>query len=96
LQEGASTAHSVRVLDPDPSAPCKPSADTPFFCDVTNHTAANHVDSGECERWKIVPAVTDVLRPQAAHMSWDLAVRHTRSPPQAGQTNPPGQRSRSK
>ena len=31
-----------------PSA--SPSADTPFFCAVTNQAAANHVDNGVCER----------------------------------------------
>ena len=42
-------AHAVSS-DPNPSTRCKPCAETPFFCEVTNHTAANHVEIGLCER----------------------------------------------
>jgi len=35
----------------------------PFFCDVTNQIAANHVGNEVCERWKMVPAVAEVFRP---------------------------------
>jgi len=44
-----SHAHAVSY-EPNPSTRCSPCAETPFFCAVTNHTAANQVDSGECER----------------------------------------------
>ena len=37
-----------------------PSAETPWFCAVISHAAANHVGSGVRVRWKIVPAVTEV------------------------------------
>ena len=67
---------------------------TPFFDAHTNQIAANHVVNGVCERWKIVPAVTDVCRPQPAHIHKPRRlVRHALSPPQTGQTNPSGQRS---
>jgi len=50
------------------------------------------VDSGYFDRWKIVPAVTEVLRPQARHIHKPLPVRQYSSAQQAGQTNPSGQR----
>ncbi|TDD98994.1 hypothetical protein E1269_27955 [Jiangella asiatica] len=68
--------------------------DPPFFCDVTNQVAANHVASGVRVQWKIVPTVTDVCRPQAAHMSSALPVRQHAPAPQRGQTNPSRLRSR--
>jgi hypothetical protein len=55
-----------------------------------------HVDNGVLVRWKIVPAVTDVCRPQVVHIQRDLAVRQPPSLSQAGQTNPFGHRSRSR
>jgi len=42
----------------------------------------------------MVPAVAEVFRPHAAHIHISVAVRHADVPPQAGQTNPPGQRNR--
>jgi hypothetical protein len=68
----------------------------PFFCEVMNQIAANHVDNGVRIRWKIVPAVTDVCRPQAAHIHLAFAVcqacvelaqrtDETVRPPQPGQ-----------
>ena len=54
--------------------------------------AANQVDSGYFERWKIVPAVTDVLRPQARHIHKPFPVRQCSPAQQAGQMNPSGQR----
>ena len=44
-----SQAHAVSY-EPNPSASCRPLADSPFFCEVTNHTAANQVDNGLCDR----------------------------------------------
>ena len=64
----------------------------PFFCDVTNQIAANHVDSGVRVRWKIVPAVTDVLRAQARHIHSESLVRQKSRPPHAGHTKPSGHR----
>ena len=58
--------------------------------------AANHVANGVRVRWKIVPAVTDVCRPHAVHLSSTLPVRQHAPAPQRGQTNPSGQRSRSR
>jgi len=46
----------------------------PFSCEVMNQIAANHVDNGVRIRWKIVPAVTEVCRPQAAHIHLAFAV----------------------
>ncbi len=44
-----SHAHAVSY-EANPRASCKPRADTPFFCEVTNQIAANQVDNGVCER----------------------------------------------
>jgi len=88
-----SQAHAVSY-DPNPRTRCRPNADIPFFCDVRNQIAANHVDNGVRIRWKIVPTVTDVCRPQAAHIHLPFAVCHARvegradeavRPPQSGQ-----------
>src|SRR5699024_4178690 len=90
-------SHAQAVsYESNPNTRCNPSAETPFFCEVTSHTAANHVDSGVRVRWKIVPAVTDVCRPHAAHMNRTLAVRQPRVHAHTGHTNPSGQRSRSR
>ena len=56
-----SHAHAVSY-EPNPRTRCRPNADIPFFCEVTNQIAANHVDIGVRVRWKIVPAVTEVRR----------------------------------
>ena len=44
-------AHAVSS-EPNPSTRCKPCAETPFFCEVTNHTAANHVEIGAVRTMK--------------------------------------------
>jgi hypothetical protein len=59
-----------------------------LFCEVTNQIAANHDDSGVRVRWKIVPAVSEVFRPQSGHIHRPRPVRHASRPPHAGQTNP--------
>ena len=87
-----SQAHAVSY-DPNPRTSCRPRAETPFFDEVTNHTAANHVDNGVCERWKIVPAVADVFSPHPAHIHRPRPVRHALPQPQRGQPKPSGQRS---
>ena len=56
--------------------------------------AQNHTVSGNLDRCIAVPAVIDVWRPQSRH-SWVCARlfnNAARPPPQAGQTNPSGQR----
>jgi hypothetical protein len=53
--------HAVRY-EPIPSTRYRPSAETPVVWEVTSQTAANQSVSGKRARWKIVPAVTDVLR----------------------------------
>jgi len=58
--------------------------------------AANQSESGERVPAKIVPAVTDVRRSQAAQRSSASPIRQHSTPPQAGQTKPTGQRSRSR
>ncbi len=35
-----------RLIRAEPQHPLQPSADIPFFCEVTNQIAANHVDNG--------------------------------------------------
>jgi len=84
-------AHAVSY-EPNPRTLCRPSAETPFFWLVMNQIAANQVDKGVRIRWKIVPAVTDVCRPQSAHIHLALAVCQLRRDPQTGQTNPSGHR----
>ena len=58
---------------------------------VTHHIARNHVVSGVRVSWKIVPAVTDVCRPHAAHSS-RLRTGHALGWPHCGQRNPCGHR----
>src|SRR5262249_26286203 len=64
---------------------------------VTAHIARNQIGSGVRRSWKIVPAVTDVWSPQAAHCisprsrsGQAFVARHR------GQRNPSGHRSRIK
>lgn len=87
--------HAVRY-EPIPSTRCRPSAETPFFWEVTNHTAANQSVSGRRDRWKIVPAVTDVLRRHDWHNDRPVDVCHASRNSQRGQRNPSGQRSRAR
>jgi len=58
------------------------------------YAAQNHVVSGSLERCRIVPAVTEVWRPQRAHSKVHglLSSRQALLPPQPGQTKPSGQR----
>ena len=72
---------------------CTFRAEAPFFCEVTSQMAANHVLSGVRVRWKMVPAVTEVLRPQAAHFQCRVEVGHAFSPWHTGHRKPCGQRS---
>ncbi len=58
--------------------------------------AANHVDNGVRIRWKIVPAVTDVCRPQDEHIHLAFAVCQALVDVQAGQTKPSGHRNRAR
>jgi hypothetical protein len=86
-------SHAQAVsYEPNPSASFRPCAETPFFCEVTNQTAANHVESGVCERCKMVPAVTEVFLAHAAHIHKPLPVRQPPPEPHSGQVKPPGQR----
>ena len=48
---------------------------------------------GVCERWKIVPAVAEVFKPQPAHIHKPSPVRQECPSPHRGQENPAGQRS---
>jgi hypothetical protein len=59
---------------------------------ATHHIARNQVGSGVRVSWKIVPAVTDVWRPHAAH-SKSRPIGHALPPPHFGQRNPSGHRS---
>jgi hypothetical protein len=76
-----------------PSTRWRPRAETPFFCVVTNHTAANKVRTRVRERSKIVPAVTEVRREHALHIHSPRPCASTPRPPHLGQTNPSDQRS---
>lgn len=71
-------------------------ADTPFFAVVIYQAAANHTVRGVFVRWKIVPAVADILRRQPLHHHRPSFMRHPVPPPHAGQENPSGQRNQSK
>jgi hypothetical protein len=59
-------AHAVSY-EPKPTASFRLWADMPSFCDVTNRTAANQVDNGLCERWKVVPDGAEVVQPHSGH-----------------------------
>jgi hypothetical protein len=83
-------SHAQAVsYEPNPSASFRPCAETPFFCEVTNQTAANHVESGVCERCKMVPAVTEVFLAHAAHIHKPLPVRQPPPEPHSGQVKRP-------
>jgi hypothetical protein len=84
-----SHTHAVSY-EANPRASCKPRADTPFFCEVTNQIAASQVDNGVCERWKIVPAVAEVFSPHSAHIHSPVPVRQQPPLPQFGHENPYG------
>jgi hypothetical protein len=67
----------------------------PCFWLVICHAAANQTVSGVRVRWKIVPAVGEVCRPQLAHSRRPLLSSQPTRPPHTGQDQPPGQRSQS-
>src|SRR5258707_8700933 len=58
--------------------------------------ARNQTGSGVRVSWKIVPAVTEVWQPQAAHSSSTPRTVHDLPPPQRGHRNPSGHRSRTR
>ena len=76
----------------EPEGVLQARADTPFFCEVTNQMAANQVDNGVCERWKIVPAVAEVSA-HTRRTSTTLRQSPAATAAAAGQENPRGQRS---
>src|SRR5947199_8478062 len=78
-----------------PSTRCSPNALAPFFCVVTHHIARNHTGKGMRVSWKIVPAVTEVWHPHAAH-SHKPRTGHAFSDSQRGQRKPVGHRSRAR
>jgi hypothetical protein len=53
------------LVGAEPEHPQQPLRGDAFFCEVTNQIAANHDYSGVRVRWKIVPAVSEVFRPQS-------------------------------
>ena len=61
-----SIAHAVGY-EPISSDRCRLCAEMPSFCAANSQQAVNHTVSGVRVRSKIVPAVTDVRRWQAAH-----------------------------
>ena len=61
-----------------------------------NHAAANHVEIGVCERWKIVPAVAEFFLPQSAHIHEPDFIRQPFAAWYLGQAKPAGQRNRSR
>ena len=87
-------ASNQAVLYVMPSWASSWTADMPFECVAMRCAAQNHTVSGNLDRCIAVPAVIDVWRPQSRH-SWVCARplnNAARPPPQAGQTNPCGQR----
>src|SRR5438552_16671709 len=68
----------------------------PFFWVVTQSMARNQTGSGVRVSRKIVPAVTEVWQPQAAHSSSTLRTVHDLPPPQRGHRKPFGHRSRTR
>ncbi len=64
----------------------------PFFCVTTCQMARNHNCNGRLLSPKIVPAVTEVWRPQSRQAHNPRAVRQAFAPPHPGQRKPSGQR----
>src|SRR5207245_7643585 len=87
-----SHVHAVSQL-PSPNTCCSPRALVPVFWLVTHHIARNQVGKGVRVSWKIVPAVTDVCRPHAAHSNSAVPIGHALVPPHFGQRKPFGHRS---
>ena len=90
-----SIAHAV-CSEPISSAFCRPSAEIPSLAVANDQHAANQTVSGVRVLSKIVPAVTEVRRPQAAHMMRPSPSRQPLLRPQSGQTNPNGHRTHSR
>jgi hypothetical protein len=72
------------------------SAEMPSLPLANSQQALNHTVSGVRVRSKIVPAVTEVRPPQAAHMKRPSPSRQPLAQPQPGHTKPSGQRSHSR
>jgi len=62
-----SSAHAVGY-EPISSSRCRLRAEMPFVCAANIQQAVNQTVSGVRRRSKSVPAVTDVLAPQTAHL----------------------------
>ncbi len=76
-----------------PSCRRIPSAETPRLPVTIRNAAQNQTGSGVRVRWRIVPAVVDAWRPQAAHsMSRRAASGQALPCPQRGHAKPSGQR----
>ncbi len=66
-QPRCSSAHAVGY-EPISSSRCRLRAEMPFVCAANIQQAVNQTVSGVRRRSKSVPAVTDVLAPQTAHL----------------------------
>ena len=78
------------------SARCRLWAEMPSFWVAKSHDAMNQTVSGVRVLSKIVPAVTEVAERHDPHRNRPSPSRHPPGHPQAGHTNPSGQRSHSK
>ncbi len=90
-----SIAHAV-WQEPISSDRCKLSAEIPSLAVANDQQAVNHTVSGVRVLSKIVPAVTEVRCPQAAHMIRRSPVRQPPTPSHLAHSNPCGQRSHSR
>jgi len=72
------------------------SAETPFLRVVISHAAANHSVSGVLVACRTVPAVADTRRRQPRHLCRPSGNFQLPVSAQCGQTNPSGQRSKSR
>jgi hypothetical protein len=75
---------------------CRLSAEIPSLAVANSQHAVNHTVSGVRVRSKIVPAVTDVRCPHAAHMIRPSPSRQPRRMLHSRQMNPCGQRGHSR
>src|SRR5467141_2974355 len=64
-----SLAHNIQAVryEPRPSWLCSCSAEMPLECVAIRNAAQNHLVNGSLLACMMVPAVTEVCRPQAAH-----------------------------
>ena len=64
-----SLAHNIQAVryEPRPSWLCSCRAEMPLECVAIKNAAQNHTVSGSLLACMIVPAVTEVCRPQSAH-----------------------------